>query len=594
VTLFPRCTFEILVPGAVLRAGERNRGTLLLVVPERIERVQQLELVFESLAIAGYGSGNRFVVRRSMFIQPLALPLEGALGPGRHEFAFELDLPPWLPPAYRGRDCSIQHRVDLRLDVDWALDPKETIWPDVRVPAGPQALARPCTTRSPVGFDDDVAVDVTLCSSVIARGAPLEGSVALRTGHDADFRAVVLTLSHSARVAMGRGDTRDVPLLEVRIPADLLRGGRAVPFRFDHTSGLPLSLSTGFLDFASALRVGLDRSWYQPTRHFWLPLDVLPEGTPIVAGGAAPVALGGERLALIGRAIAERTGLRAGTPPRLAYGREGIVDLYIEDASRGSEVGALEVHVFPDLGLGTQLRLRGWFEGAGVAPDFVAQRWAIHVSDETHISEETLRAFFARVLVATESAVDLQLSDHRLALRWRLAADTGAAWVSVAEAGRARARAITEAIGALPFPDGIAREAWTTAAAIESAVLLPHLPALHGVTRSARTVGSDVRTLTCSLVTVRERGETRTRLDASFDAPLPPEAARALAGGAEDELLRALRGTFASLEAATPEHVIGIAEGAHADPRPLLAALDTLLEWALRARGERRAVGAYR
>src|SRR5438093_11155434 len=108
--IFPTCNFQLTLPGGVLLAGERNTGTVDLFLPEPITRAERLDFLFESLAVAGYGSGKtRSVYRRAMFAQPLEIAVRGGMAAGRHSIPFALDLPPWLPSAYVGNDCSIMH-----------------------------------------------------------------------------------------------------------------------------------------------------------------------------------------------------------------------------------------------------------------------------------------------------------------------------------------------------------------------------------------------------------------------------------------------------------------------------------------------------
>lgn len=85
------------------------------------------------------------------------------------------------------------------------------------------------------------------------------------------------------------------------------------------------------------------------------------------------------------------------------------------------------------------------------------------------------------------------------------------------------------------------------------------------------------------------------RVDVDLDTELPSQAIQALhAKDNTDELVRALRTTFATIDAPTPKHVVAVAEGFTPDPRKLLPALDTILAWSLAARGERRMDMPYR
>src|SRR5947209_4471887 len=125
MALFPKASFKIMVPDGLIIPGTRVDGELVVEVPEAIPRAEHVELVFRSIAWAGYGSGkNRSVVRREMYQAPLIvdLPKDVPLAAGEHRYPFKLDLPYWLPPPYKGSDCAIEHTIETRVDVDWAID----------------------------------------------------------------------------------------------------------------------------------------------------------------------------------------------------------------------------------------------------------------------------------------------------------------------------------------------------------------------------------------------------------------------------------------------------------------------------------------
>ena len=595
--LFPECQFRVLLAGGALQAGQRNLGTLELQLPEDVPRAEHVDLVFRSDAVAGYGSGkHRTVLVRTMVLQPLRIDIPpGGLRAGVHTFPFALDMPPWLPSAYVGSDCSIRHTIELRLDVDWAIDPKATLAPLV-VPAPPPqpAVARPLARRSPGTLHEAIALEVQLDRDVVRQDEPITGEIALRTGHEVPFDAVVLSLIHVARVSMGRGDARDRLAVSLQIPAERLRGGESVRFRFDG-GALPTTNRNNHLDLSSLLRVALDVSWWTLNRAFDLPIEVVSTRASVTdVEGAQRVALGEARMRIVANELAARTGLRAGETPVLVEGREGAVAFSLEDASRGGESAAAEVFTFPDLHLGARSRPLGVLPiGSSLAPAPLDQRFALKCATE-RVDQEALRAFFARALSNASGTEHLEVSDHRIALR-RVGVDDPAWWLEAARAAQARAKEIAAAIAALPFADPSARAAWTAAASEESAHLVPHLPAISGVRRAVRTVGGDLRELSASVETRWDGDEATTRIDVDLDTPLPAHAIPSLLDPAPtDDLLRALRSAYAHLEAASPTHLVAIAQGFAADPRPALAALDTVLAWTLRARGERRADAPYR
>jgi hypothetical protein len=586
VDVFPTCTFRLTLPGGALRAGHRNHGTVDLELPEPIRRAEHVDFLFQTVAIAGYGSGKtRSVVRRAMFAQPLQIEVRG-LSAGRHAFPFALDLPAWLPPAFNGNDCSISHVIDLRLDVDWALDPHATFLPVV-YPVPRVARRAPLTMRSPDHFHPEIAVELTLDSAVFVQGSRVSGRVALRTGHRAELDAIVITLGHTARVSMVRNDLRPSSAHIVRIPGDALRSGQAVPFVFPVADLAPTS-ANGFLDITPRIEVALDLAWWKTNQAFAVALDVLPPGSSLADAPAADALLGESRLSAVARDVAQRTGTIAGTPPVLVSGKHGAVTFTVEDASRGSEIAAREIHTFPDLGLHLRSRPIGLLPILStIAPESVSDRWAIRASST--IVDPILASFLTSFLTDAAGVDELELSDHRLVLRRLLRADDLQSWLAAVEYTAARARNIADAISALPFPREGA-PAWSGTASEEGAFLLPHLPAIVGIRRALRVSSGEQREAVCAIVT---NGET-TRVEVALDAPLPPEAIAALHAETPDDLVRALRETFESVEAPSPQHITAVAKGFMPDPRKLLPALDTILVWSLRARGERRMDIPYR
>lgn len=592
--IFPRCDFTLRLPGNALRAGQHNEGIVDLIIPEPIERAEHVDIVFHTTAVAGYGSGkSRSVVTRTMFVQPLKLDLPGGIGAGRHEVAFALDLPQNLPPAYGGNDCSIRHQIDLRLDVDWAFDPKATfepvVWPMPHLSAPTRAAM---TVRSPDRFHEDVAFEISLDSTVVVQGEALTGRLALRTGHTAEFNHVNVSLIHAARVAMARKDVRHVTLLQATLPAQNLRAGQTIPFQF-RTADLPPTMNTGFLDLMSYLQVSLDVSWWTTNRNFTVPIVVLPRGTHVLEGAGAQALLGGSRLAALAQDLAQRAGLRPGTPPTLVTGSAGMVSLAVDDASHGSEFAARERYMFPDLGLQIRSRPLGILPvSKSLAPPSIADRWAIQCSDM--LDTQPLQAFFARILGDVGPIDQLELSDHVLSIRRPLHADDPARWLAVAAGARERARIIADAIAILPSPDPGLRTTWERCAAEEAAFLLPHLPAIVGIRRSARLSNGEQREFQCAITTVRGK-KVATRIEIDLDEPIPAAAAEALHDEeTKDDILVGLRSIFSALQAQTPNHLLAIAEGSHPDPRTFLPAIDRIVSWTIRARGERQADAPYR
>lgn len=282
MALFPDCSFSVRLPAKELVAGARAVGTLDLAVPEPIPRADHVDLVFRTEAWAGYGGGkSRTVIRRTVFLAPLRIdfPRGEPLAAGTHSFPFGVDVPALLGPGFEGDDCGFVHAIDVRLDVDWARDPKETLTPIVRLPPR-DGRRTPLVTRTTAEFHDRLVLEVTLSSTTLVAGTDrVEGRLALRGGHDARLDAVTVHVVSRATVRMGRGDVRDGARTGTSIPASALRSGEAVPFGIP-LDAFPPTFRNGFLDHDLVLLVTAEIPWASdPTLE--IPLAVLPAGSTL-------------------------------------------------------------------------------------------------------------------------------------------------------------------------------------------------------------------------------------------------------------------------------------------------------------------------
>ncbi|MBX3233466.1 MAG: hypothetical protein KIT84_37845 [Labilithrix sp.] len=599
MALFPHAFFTVLLPSGGVVPGTRAEGTLQIQVPEPIPRAEQVQLFFRTQAVAGYGSGkNRSVYRRDLFVSPLTMDLDRTkpLAAGNYSFPFAIDLPPWLPPPYKGNDCSLSHVVEVRIDVDWAIDPKTTVAPVVMM-APVEATGQPLATRSPAGFHESLVVDLTLDSNCIAAGEPLTGQIALRSGHGARFDALTIAIASMATIKMARGDRRRGHGSTIRIPAEVLRSGQSVPFSVAYNPVyVPPTFRNGFIDHDVFVVVEADIPWaIDPS--FELPIQVLPAGSRIHrAGGAGPV--GAERLVRLAAGMAQATGFAQGRLPVLVEGMVGPVRVVVEDGPREGKIGLDIAFQFPDVELGTTLRPLGMLEGfrqSPLLPSSLAAQYLLRVdADRARVADEALKTFFAAVLSGFDAASELRLSDHYLGVRHPLANDGSDAMVELARWTKARAEILASAISALPFAPAhaAAAPAWTATAREQNAFLLPHLPAIHGITMSTRIVGGEQRTIGVSLQTHVD-GTIAAELDLR-GAPLPRAAWGELEKAADLEGLRAVRAAFPRIDVHTVEKVT--LEGAPfaPDPRTLLTSVELFFWWLLESRGERRTDAPYR
>lgn len=596
--LFPKCSFEFFLnSGGALVAGERNEGTLVLDVPEAIPRAEHLFMNLHTEAWAGYGSGkSRSVYRRELLNLPMRVDLPSTGMPaGRHSYPFSLDIPPWLPPAFAGNDCAVEHELRARLDVDWALDPQTKVRPVVRRP--PERSARATTVvRSPRGFHDKLVLEITL-SSVVTVDEPIDGQVALRAGMEAKFDAIVLTLSKVSRITMARGDTRRQDVASVVVPAVQARPGEPIAFRFPPTAAAASSFNSGFIDVGYAIYVSADIPWgFDP--EFSVPVQVLPSGS-VLEGEESAVVLGGERLRRIAAFVAARTGLTPGRAPVIAGGVEGPVTFALEDAPRGGDLGVEAILTFPAIGVDVRLRALGMLEGfrdSPLLPEELRAGYLLRCEPPSgrYATEPLDAATFHHLLAGLGGASSLRMSDHHLAFHF-VVEDDAERIASLAAFVADKAKRLAAALSAMPFPQALttARPTWEATARERGGALVPSAPAIVGVSVGVRTLAGEERRFRLSVTTEWEGEVPRVRLDVDLGALTLPPGEEGAPDHLAHPLLTSLRGVLEDITLDGPRLV-----RAHApfpeDPRPLFAAGEVIVQWALALCGERRVDAPYR
>ena len=389
----------------------------------------------------------------------------------------------------------------------------------------------------------------------------------------------------------------------IRIPAQSLRSGEAVPFRFPPNAHLPPSFRSSFIDHEVLLTVKIDIPWAADPS-FPLMLDVLPPGSTLHGGAGASI-VGGERLRRIASVMAESTGLREGHAPTFVEGDVGgPVHVRISDAPRDGRLGIDVDVVFPDVELGIDFRPLGLLEGlrgSPLLPPAVAIGYLLRCGSgdgRPAVDDAVLSGFVDVLLGDVAQHESLRLSDHHLGIHVPIPNDELPRMVEIARAAHAKATAIVDAIARLPFPEALAaaRPAWLATAAEQSAFLVPTGPSLHGLAFRARVLDGEERTIGASIRTKWTKDGPTTHVDVDLrGAPLPKVAWAELESERPSERMRAVRALFPSAR------VMAQGNGATLDrpewtpdPRALLTAIETFFEWVLEARGERRQDLPYR
>lgn len=608
MALFPDAEFEVLLasPGVVI-PGTRLEGTLEIRVPESIPRAQRIDLFYRTMATVSFSQDPGGYVR-DLLVVPFHVDIDTSrpMAAGRYAYPFSFDVPPWLPPAYEGPTWSIRHRIDVRLDVDWAKDPTKTFYPLVVLPPV-VANAETLVLRSPRGWHSTLVVDVTLDRTVLTVGEPVMGEIALRGGEETEFDALEVSLRSRATMAMTWGDRRYGAGRKVRIPASDLRGGEAVRFKLEFPPDTPSTFRTGFVDHDVVFGVHAVLPWSNNPR-FEVAVQAVPSRSRVRGpSDASPVMLGTDRLNKIAAAMASATGLARGRLPLLVEGQVGPIHVRMTDGPRGGGVGLDIDFELPDLGLGIVFRPQGKLLAkripklSGRELDISRQSpllprrlaggsYLLRVGGPESVlvippPEEALKKLFAALFYDLEPQNEARLTDRHLGFHLVLRSDNLDEMVKCAAWAKSRAEAVAAAIAELPFaalhPE--AEAAWKATAREENGFLLPHIPAIHGLSVSTQILGGELRELGVTL---------RTRHDRTIAADLDLRTAPLPSGAGTPP--PAVQSVFPIFRVHSAEKSTLDGAPFAPDPRSLLSTLEVFLSWLLEVRGERRSESAYR
>lgn len=594
--VFPECLFFVELDGGGPLLGADTEGVVRLRTEAPIPRAKALTARFvvseEAVEDAHEHPEHR---RRIHYERQLSFPIPNGLAAGEHRFPFVLTLPASLPQPYAGAQDQITYTLDLRLDVDWALDPTHRVAFEPRIaplaPVRGEALA----LRPPP--HEGVAVEMTLASSVVAQGEPLDVRVAVRSDRDRPLEQLRLVLCHRC-VATTFGSGAPVREREARfvdLPVEKLRSGETVSVRL-RTDGLPFDQRTSMLALSSVLRLTLRPKGVLSTSATWdVDIVVVPRGTVVEPAASRP-AIGSDRLRATLRDLAVPNGLALADHGARLEGRDGPVRVVLSDAAGLTEHGARVELGFPALGLGLEAKPAALLGGLVVratpeTPATFASRLAIVVVPESpHLTAAMFRGLVETACEGLTEATELGLSDEALGYRERLPSDDSEVWAAVVARARAKARALREAIAELPLgAPSVSREAWEATAREEEAIFVPSRPALVGLERSVRTLTGEPRVVRATLGTMWDGDRPLARLEVEVvSAALP--ASPSLDG----EAMVALRALLPEVEVVSRARFVASGAPLPADPRVLLPALDAALRWVLEARGERAVVAPYR
>lgn len=597
--LSPSCKLNVVLDRGEITPGQPVDGAVFIEAANAVTRIKGLEVTYVVTVKMREEKGDD-VQNVAYVIHEVSAHFDvpdGVLAAGPHRVPFQLHAPRWLPPVVEARFCAVEHSIRARLDVDWAIDPKCSVKPDVTL-APVRARRAPVAFRTPVALHDRVELEIALASSTFAADEPLTGRIALRAGADVRFDAVVLAVKQLVAPLVGLQPIVDLGGL--RIPSDALRDGDSFGFSIPSVGLLP-SFRSHYMRCDAALFVSLDIPFARdPVCTF--PLDVVPAGSTFSGDpvAASPRSASSRRKTDV---LVRHTGFAEGAPPILVEGKIGAVSVRLVEERRGTWDGIDLEYRFEDLGLGTHFghRVRASPDDLELPPALVESHVLTRESNPRlpAIGDAELATFYRAALTWPERDVSLgniQLSDSQLSAHFDLMDDDdGTRVVPIAVHALEQARRLASEIARLPFPAQLAgaRPAWESAATELGAVLIPTGPTLANLRIGVETFGGGE---VIAFATIRTRyAETgiKTVVDVDLSlSPLPADEAASQRGRAAS-FLDAARATFPR----TVVYGTSVAferDGFTEDPKALLPALDAILGWVLEIRGERRAGAGYR
>ncbi len=516
--------------------------------------------------------------------------------PGRHHYDCRFTLPDALPPSYDGRTFEVLYVVEVRLVIPWWAD-AQGAW-TVQIDEAPATATPPGEPQSRSVPEnpgpDDALLELSLDASVVAAGDALSGEIALTNVAAARQRGFELTL-YSLERHPATADHR-VEAERFAFPRLTARSedGHPVPFEITLPRGLTPSFSTalgGLYWFVEVLVLGgssgfAGRGGVAPLKDIrWLsvrlPITVVAHGGAAQRARVAAPVIGSQHLRSLWDTVASRAGL-SHAEGRL-FGTLGDTALSVTREQRGSRrllVGELG---FPPLRLGLRAEpRRGLFtRSRGLRPDETGHDPLYYIDARDQRQAAHLLTTLAPALRALPEA---SLSDDHARFQLGDAGRHEERLLDLVHALSDFARLLTSSREHIPPPAALAAGIahWhELATRLDAALTIADMSiegSLRGVAAAVRANWSE-GTLDAPGLTLEAR--TALPLDPRWYSDRVPLAAAELPPGGAALLARAHRGDDDAALEVSPHAVELHLSEAPADPRPLLAAVDALVELAL-------------
>jgi hypothetical protein len=310
----------------------------------------------EERATIGAGEGQR-TLRRRLLSLGAKLCGERTLPSGRTELAFRFEIPPGLPPTYRGRSCTTEYVATVHASIPWWPDAKGTFEMFLSLPPPQEVKPEPVLFSSdPSGpAASEPHVEGSLASAVIAPGDVVEGALALNNVAANAYTSVEVGLVGWELVkGPGTSTVRSDALrygLEISLATPV--EGASIPFRFRVPGKLAPSHEAGLWTLSWAFEVRVKIRWGSDL-WFRVPVVVVPGSTGHgrqQLDFRAPPSVGSERVEKVWRSVAAELGLS--TETGTLRGVQGEVEYEVRREHRG-RLGVFLVArlTYPSLHLG--------------------------------------------------------------------------------------------------------------------------------------------------------------------------------------------------------------------------------------------------
>ncbi len=460
---------------------------------------------------------------------------------GDHRFTVRFPLPAGLVPAYEsppqlGAGASIRHILDVHVRIPWWLDRHAAFLVPVRHGTiTMRGTPRVYATHPEGPRGDELGVELSLESDVVAPGATIAGAVALVNVASQRVRALrvsLVAIEQAREGAYGVPRVREVARYALKLLEAAPAGGVPTPFRIrfppdgHSTFGAAYFSHVWSIEATAEITLGRDVS-------LRAPFHVLPDARWIKpsAPTVAP-SIGHERRAKVWDSVAASTGLTLDDDKDRLTGKVGRIalDIALERAGDASRLVAHLVH--RSLGIALDAHSRVWTETLRLGEtDLGDEAFAKRVTTRGRFDEQIVTLFDGALRTALLAFDEVHLEDDGAAL----ASDSGGRDATALEEFVKRAVKAAEALDratarvAAPPLMADAEPAWRAYAERTSAHFSPGGMSLEGVRLQGESL--DVQTIWegATPVGTRIALSLASSLDTTFDAEadrMTPEAKR--------------------------------------------------------------------